>query len=806
MAEPSSSSVERPTTRSGAIYTNAGLLYELIESEVAHAIKPYQDALDSLQLQLHARNNGGIDLDTVSLLTQNAERAEAELNALKVALEESGIGVVVPDAAEGRPHIPRKSRLSPPATIVQVLVERDDLMKKLKQREAAAEAETARRDAEQKKLEEAITGENNKVVALTNALGILRGQAQSLATRVASAHVQSYEWKGKFETMEKERDALKVLLDTAEGNLDSARSNSAMWMSKSTEVEAAKDDSEGKLRTVQAEADEWKTKCLKVEAELKTVTDKTAMAQSDLDMWKTKCFAAEADFKTARDENDEKLKAIQVEVDEWKAKCLVVEADLKAAEDENNKLAGRNSTLEEALKAAKKDFTDWTAKGAAWDTERKRHKSQTARNAALISQLQSKVPELEAQLKDAEAERDSLKEKLQTDNAQSLAKNDASTAEVDEMKKKAATATANAKIPSGMFIKPRPPSLRPPLPPAQMAMSPVTSPQTPASIAAASPFGFAPSRRALSTPSASAAPIASTSSAAAPDSPLRTSLSDKLQPAQAVLTPWSYTESTQSQSQAQPLTQTQTLALGPVVGLNGRTSVRKNISAAAAGSSSPAPSPPIPSGPRPSTSGSKAKTGKTPTSQPRAPPPLAGSSGGGSLLGEDVLGTAPSLSRGKARMAPKEDGTTSPTPATTGKRPALASQSNSSNSTSSASTSTPKPDSQISFKRSAPSPLVSDRTKVPRTVADTPSERRKATTLPEMTTTSSSGSGKSPRKAAAAALDASSGPPSGFTRPPTIIPNPGRPKSVLAASQTPAEDFPAPVPRTRASARQPKPS
>ncbi|KAJ6557999.1 hypothetical protein B0H19DRAFT_125376 [Mycena capillaripes] len=430
MAESSPAPVGKSTARSGAIYTSADQLYQLIESEIAYAIKPYQDALDSLQRQLDARNapsTASIDHQTASsIVAQSIEHADKELGALKSVLEESGLGVA---SVAGRPILsfigesativsaleaelkrfsPNPDTVAPisPSSIVQVLVqgfseckrrldeahrrysnaftERDDLKKTLVQREGTITAGTAERT----RLETLVNEENAKVVALTKALGVLRSEAQTLALRIASARTESDEWMGKYHAVEAERDSLKVARDTSEGKLD----------------------------TAQADVDMWKAKYLAAEADLKSVKAEGATIQASVDEWRIKHLAVATELKTTKDDGEAKLAALQSEVETLKARSLKADAGRDTAE---SALREANRRTEEVRAAALTGIAEWEAKGAAWDTERTawdtertRHKSQSARNAALITQLQAGVHQSETKLRDSETEQNTLKAAL----------------------------------------------------------------------------------------------------------------------------------------------------------------------------------------------------------------------------------------------------------------------------------------------------------------------------------------------------------------------------------------------------------
>jgi chromosome segregation ATPase len=70
--------------------------------------------------------------------------------------------------------------------------------------------------------------------------------------------------------------------------------------------------------------------------------------------------------------------------------------------------------LEADLEAAQTALTDWAAKAAAWDAERNRHKTQTARNSALIGQFQAELTSLKIKLREVEGERDAFKSERDT--------------------------------------------------------------------------------------------------------------------------------------------------------------------------------------------------------------------------------------------------------------------------------------------------------------------------------------------------------------------------------------------------------
>ncbi|KAJ7666011.1 hypothetical protein DFH06DRAFT_264979 [Mycena polygramma] len=771
MADPSPAPVGKVTARSGAIYNSADLLYELIEAETAYAIKPYQDLVQALQRKLDTCKGA---LDELQQAGNRIEQGsaqpeiEAELNAIKSALADSGLGIAsgalcfVGERAavvsiigdELKRLAPNPNTFAPitPASVVHVLVQGfadckqkleedhkryDDLKKTLVLQEA-------REAAEGKQLKQSLKEEQDKVAALTRALALLRAQATeqvatltesvdtltntvtTLESDALSARTESDEWKAKYEAIEAERDSLKTALETSEGKLASALAHGTTL---EVAAEAAKKESDGKLQTAREELDEWRTNCIAAEAELKTAKDEGAATlaalQSEVDTWKARSGTAESDLKTATDEGAVTLAAVRSEVEIWKARSVTAEADLKTSKDDGaaalaavhsevetwktrsgiaegerdstqSELQAANTKLTEHLDTAKTGLAEWTAKAAAWDAERTRHKSQTERNASLITRLQSELAKLKAKLESLETERDQLKSavsklhdieterrsaqtkldaahaerdalkdslhhveternrletelpalqtrlhgaeaernQLQTDHAQTNARNSALTAELEDLKKKhtaeleelrkkytaATTSTISPKPPASMFIKPRQTPVRPNIQDKAREQGSPTVSTSPIN-----PSPLAPPRRTSTTPG----------------------LNQYLLDTEPAATP--------------------TPVLGPVVGLQGRVSVRRNVAA----------SPTIPSTGSASRSASGAKPkaatatatsdGATGKPKPRSPPVLATSSPG-TGTGGDILRAAPSLAR--VRRTPSG---TPATPAASSSSPAASS-------------------------------------------------------------------------------------------------------------------------------------
>ncbi|KAJ7108681.1 hypothetical protein C8R44DRAFT_803343 [Mycena epipterygia] len=718
MPDLSSSSVGKHTARSGAIYNSADLVCALIEEETAAAIKPYQDALNALQQQLKVADDQNIRLvqNTASVFAQSMEQSTKDLDELRAILEENGIGVVstsghqvlcfvgdrarligqidkqvkllVPDPASYQPITPSSivktlldcltdcaRRLDEAhAAFRQGVKQRDKLTLALTQRNDEVEAETGRWNIQRTQLEDACKEEKERATALLDELTPLREEAQTLTLRVLSARTESNEWKAKYHALETERDSLKSAVDTHDG----------------------------KLAAVQADLDGSKAKCLAAEGDLKAANDesdgKLLTMQRELDEWKGKCLAAEAELKTVADEREAKLTAAQADMDTWKARSLTADNERDSAQ---SALRAAYAKLVEHLDNTKTQLAQWTAKAAAWEVERTRHKNQTARNAALISQLQSTdLPRLKTQLHDVEKERDQLRASLQTENAQALARNNALVAELEELKKKYSAATTSPRPSSSMFIKARTTPLRttsiPDKPPSQGAPA-ETSPRVLAS-APVTPM----SRRSFSHP-----------------------------------TPSPSLSKTPSEHLEQP----------PVVALQAGVSLRRAVSGAAGPFTTAV-------GTRFSTAeGSKGKPTvlrKPSAPQPRAPPVFTPNA----TWSSEVLSKAQPLTRATPRSTPAErlpaafpsSSPSQPNPhlsmasstaskrspedslsPTISKRPALSLQSNAG--------STPKPVTDVSLKRSAPSPLLSELPKVPRTAETfSPSSRSSFTKPPTVIT------------------------------------------------------------------------
>ncbi|KAJ7100092.1 hypothetical protein B0H15DRAFT_507546 [Mycena belliarum] len=689
-----------PTTRSGAIYKSADELCILIEAETAHAIQPYTKALDDMAKEF---------LSIRDVLQKNGLGVFTDGTRIALRFVGSRATIVAKVDEQVLRFAPDPSKYKPisPSSIVDVLVQclhdcsnrldegRTAFAGVLKEREELSQM-LVQRIAECLKLKE----EQDKVAAQLKTIQI---DKQTLSLRFLSAQNKSNEWKAKFHAAETERDTLKTALEAT----DSVQVDSDDWQARyETDLKAANDRS----HSLQTELDSWKTKyealikatngqsqSLQAEAErwsvyeanLKAEKDKALSLQTTADEWEAKCRIAETDLKTAT----EYKSSIEADMEVWKARSLLADAEREKAQ----------SALRDAqakLKEQSDSISQWATKAASWETERTRQKTQTARNAALISQLQATdIPLLKTQLHDAEAERDRLKAAHETEKAQALASYTALKSELEDVKKKAAT---NApKPPPGMFIKARTPAQRPVTSqPTRQGSSPSSSPHVPVSITAAS-VALA-SSRSFSHPMTSA----SSSSAPAPSEP----------------------------SVASPLP--------PVKGLQAGMPLRR----APAGSSTVLPSSRTPAKPKPDQHPLRAPplipTTSTSTREPpevlrgaaaitrtKAQPPRPASTSK-EPPAADICGSATITSQRpiSAQDSPHSS-STSPTP--TPRRPALASQSNAVVATTTKSTDTP-------LKRTAPSPLPTERSpKTPRT-SDTP-----------------------PR-------------PKGFTKPPTLIMPPSR--------------------------------
>ncbi|KAJ7821028.1 hypothetical protein B0H14DRAFT_3876126 [Mycena olivaceomarginata] len=784
----------KPTNRSGAIYNSADLLYSLLESEVENAVKPYQAALDSAHRRLHALgalNNGNHNNASINPGT------EMELRALKAALESSGLGLVISDNHPTLRFIGENGKIltvldsaiksfsaNPetvppisPATIVSVLVEGfAECNRRLDV--SSQHTELAQHEASRTQLAE----ERKK-------LGILRAEAVKLAAWTTSKHKAAEdEWKKKHHAVEAERDSLKRVLDTteaqrgssqtdldawrakclaAQADLKSCRDEADEWKAKylALEVESkaaklesdaklaanpnivkalktANDEVDAKLRTFHAELDEWKTKCSALEAEARASSAAKADVESarwDLDMAKAEC----ATLQTAKDEADADLRTSQAEAEEWKAR---VEELRERAKDHTSSLQSSVSAkekLEADLEAAQTALTDWAAKAAAWDAERNRHKTQTARNSALIGQFQTELTSLKIKLRESErdtfkGERDSFKEaevrrKGRRDALQIKAKEaqqqldgaKKAEAELDsalemeaeiELELGGVKAAASSAAPTAASASPVSPAL-----PKAMFIRPRPTPSRTLSSLPAKPPPPISWKAQAQSPLLPNANSGSGSGSAGPDI-LGAAPSPALSRAGAKgKGVWNRSDSVASPASSAVSTPTPAHAQS-----------KSKSNAAAGATARPSASAAARPTPKPSSSSAK-RSAEDPSSRP-----------------------------------------------TTGKR--LGSHSNG---TSSSAASTSKPDSPTSLKRSAPSALVSEKIKVPRKTAtpantNTTTDPRKPPALD-----GKPASERAPRKPAPV-LDttSSSSSSAGFTRPPTPIR----------------------TPRRAAVARQPKPS
>ncbi|KAJ7774465.1 hypothetical protein DFH07DRAFT_937109 [Mycena maculata] len=736
MPEPAPDPVEPQTARSGAIYTSADLIYEVIEAEIANAVQPYKKLLHTLKHKLdttEAENSRLVQSSGTSL-----QHVTNQLGALKATLAENGLGInadgtlcfigeranmILTVNEQVKPYAtnPADFKLISPTTIVEVLVqclndcaqrieevlvknaavshERNGLQEKLRCRNAAVEADTRRWDAQRLQLERSKEEQEMTITALTDQLGALRSEMHALEVRISSARAESNEWKAKHQAVETERDSLKSDVATSDGMRVSAEAALEVWKAKSLAAEAdlktAKDESDTKLSTMQAAVDEWKAKCLAAGTDLKTAKDesdvKLLAMQTAVGESEARCFAAEEELKTAKKEGENTLAVAQAEVDTWKTRSLAADKERDAAQSALRDASAKHADESDTMKT---ELTQWEARGVTWDAERTRHKTQSARNAALITQLKSDIPKLETRLREAETERDQLRVSLATENEQSLTRINALVAEAEELKKKLSALPAPPKPSSpkpspSMFIKPRtqPSALRPipDKPPSQGP--PSLSPRIPESTQA--------------TPMSPQAYQRSFSSAS------------------------STTVSPDQTSPGAPL--------APVVALQGGNPVRRG-----AGRRS------LPGGLR-GRGGAVFRTSSAP--QPRAPPVLTPNATGS---GEVLVGS-PAVTSRSGSVARRDSGTpdqstlslqlqsntsrsstskrsaegAASSPAAP-KRSALSSQSN----TPSASKSTPKPVPESSLKRSAPSPLLSERLKAPRTSSEVINTPRTSFTRP----------------------------------------------------------------------------
>ncbi|KAJ7634648.1 hypothetical protein FB45DRAFT_471071 [Roridomyces roridus] len=443
---PPLATVAQSSSRSTSIYKSAEQLYALFDAELAHHVRPYELNIHTLneqlsklsrQLETAERRNAQLSQDPTSSNSPNA--VAQELAALKSLLNENGMGVV---STAGRPELsfvgdharlasqideqakhfvpdPTQYKALSPSSFVSTLTacitECSSRLKTALTQNAALlreciglKATVAKRDAD---MEAATQRWETQRVQLETSVQEEKKSRGDLEVRLLSLRAQSDKWKSQYESAEAARDTLKTALDASEAKLGST--------------------------------------------------------QTELDTWKDKCLAAEADLKTAQDESNAKSLSMQAEIDKWKNDYLAAEGRLEkdrvdvlgAAEERNTwkelaRTAGeQRDTAQGALRdaneqldASKTELAEWEAKGRAWDAERTEHEDN--------AELNAKLTDVEAKLLEAEMERDQLQATLTTDNTESLARNTALMAEIEELKKKKPTnaKTKTPKTQATMFI------------------------------------------------------------------------------------------------------------------------------------------------------------------------------------------------------------------------------------------------------------------------------------------------------------------------------------------------------------------
>ncbi|KAJ7760812.1 hypothetical protein B0H14DRAFT_2973499 [Mycena olivaceomarginata] len=463
----------KPTNRSGAIYNSADLLYSLLESEVENAVKPYQAALDSAHRQLHALgalNNGNhnnASINPGAEMELRALKAALETSGLGLVIsdnhptlrfigENGKILSVLDSAIKSFSAKPETVPPISPATIVSVLVEgfaecnrRLDVSSQqyatLRAEKDALSTELAQHEASRTQLAE----ERKKVAALTEALGVLRAEAVKLAAWTTSKHKAAEdEWKKKHHAVEAERDSLKRVLDTTEAQRGSSQTDLDAWRAKCLAAQAD-------LKSCRDEADEWKAKYLALEVE-----SKAAKLESDAKLaakpqhprrmedqvFRTRGGSASIECgevgRTGRSQcgsghgqSGRRVGAVGPGHGEGgvcyppnrqgrgRRRSTHVAGRGGGVEGTRGRVEGARKDhtsslqssvsakekLEADLEAAQTALTDWAAKAAAWDAERNRHKTQTARNSALIGQFQTELTSLKIKLREVEGERDAFK-------------------------------------------------------------------------------------------------------------------------------------------------------------------------------------------------------------------------------------------------------------------------------------------------------------------------------------------------------------------------------------------------------------
>ncbi|KAJ7204786.1 hypothetical protein GGX14DRAFT_646297 [Mycena pura] len=422
--QPAPASVGPPQTvaRSSAIFKSADLLYVLIQDEVAHAVKPYQDSIQDLRRQL-------------ALHDANDDRAAAlEHHALKAALEEIGFGVelvasrptfsfvgesaTVASKAHGTAAKllsidPAKLPPITPSSVVEVLTrclvasgqrletfrQRCNEVSKQKDRiETVLGQREEEWNAERATLNSALNEELNKVSALTQTSDGLKRDSKILTVWMLSARAESDELKAKCQVLEAEREASSAEVRT--------------WETRALVAQGFLDAAQGELKEVNArianqnaELAEWTAKSASWETERQRLKNQNArnasIISADLPRLKTQ-------LQNAETERDHRKAALETQKD---AMARLLDLQMKKSlevQTERDRLKAELETQKDAM-ARLQDLQ--MKKSLEVEAERDRLKAELETQKDAMARLQ------DLQMKkslEVEAERDRLKAELET--------------------------------------------------------------------------------------------------------------------------------------------------------------------------------------------------------------------------------------------------------------------------------------------------------------------------------------------------------------------------------------------------------
>ncbi|KAJ7269691.1 hypothetical protein C8J57DRAFT_1716738 [Mycena rebaudengoi] len=391
--------VNAETARYNTIHTSADLMCALIESEVALAVEPYQNALAELRRNLSevysAKNNTNIPGASSSIY----QAQERELNELKSALAQNGIGIA---QVAGRNvlrfigeraafiatmeqqilrHAPDLASCKPinPATIVEILVQAarqaadETHLAELSDRERAAKvladghrAEVAHLIEQRAELAMSLARERSTASEVNTQVSQLKAEKEAFGIRMDSARTEADSWKRTCVAAEEERDALKSRIDDGESYLTLVEAELDSWKTRYSaaqeESKTAAANREAELASAQAELNALKAEHLTSQEELQTrIRDREGEltpVKVELDAWKAKCLAVE---KLMSADREGKLASAQAEAQVWKTKYLASDVEVW-----KSKCRDAEIQLAKALDKAKIAAGKWAARVAAW--------------------------------------------------------------------------------------------------------------------------------------------------------------------------------------------------------------------------------------------------------------------------------------------------------------------------------------------------------------------------------------------------------------------------------------------------------